>query len=729
MASFKQQLFRNVALFLLIPVAIVVSYSLVMSYVTEAKLANDSIAAQNRSLASVINGRLTKIQYSILALGSKKGFGELAYNILYSQYVDKSLRSFVQQHPLVNAAFIVDKEGFVLEGYPLSTLAIRSQSLTQEVEQRLANTVDVVLPDFQLVSENQLLGMYENLQQRSKDNLAFVFTLQRATNSLVSPMQNSAVLFVLLDKQGLVAPSDRQIDTPLWHALMQDDNTLINDLPNEFENASKIHSAIDLPLWVKRQPHKLSLNTYYQPSSYLKSIYLNIGMTFLALVAIFVVSLQFLRIWLNRMHAPLSNIVTASHNIAQGNYEPLTTKTQFIEFQQIYAAMNKMMTHIHQQIVELRQAREKAESSDKLKSQFLANMSHEIRTPMNGVLGILQVMQNQPLELKMANLLKTATQSSRNLLAILNDILDFSKIEANQLSLENVPFDLVELLDSSVAFVHTQAKQNNIQFELIVDEASKGGWLGDPMRVTQILQNLLSNALKFTEKGQIILSVFYNEAEQCLHFKVKDTGIGISDAKKMQLFSPFKQGDASTSRKYGGTGLGLAISYRLAKLMGGDLWVESDGQSGSTFEFYIKTESAETISKDDSKSQQHPDLTGIKILVAEDNKINQEVLGFMLEPTNAQVQFVENGQQAIEQYTAFSPDLIFMDVQMPVMDGIEATRLLREQGASIPIIVQTANVSSEDIAAYYAAGADGFIAKPTDIQDVNTVLWTHLVGN
>jgi signal transduction histidine kinase/ActR/RegA family two-component response regulator len=364
----------------------------------------------------------------------------------------------------------------------------------------------------------------------------------------------------------------------------------------------------------------------------------------------------------------------------------------------------------------------KAEEANAIKSQFLANMSHEIRTPMNGVLGVMQLLRLEQPNEKQISLIDTAIFSAEYLLKILNDILDFSKIEANKLDLENIEFELQPILNSIYSNVESDIIKKGITLNFINKTSKNALWTGDPTRFYQVLLNLITNSTKFTDTGEInvYISQRFVDGESYLSSEIVDTGIGMSTKEINNLFQNFTQADASITRKFGGTGLGLTIAKRLSILMGGSLTVTSNKGEGSKFIFMIKSKST-TSSSSEPKSIKIvsknlvPNWSNKRILIAEDNRINQKIICAMLEPTQAISCCVNNGKEAVKIAFEFSPDLVLMDIQMPEMDGITASIELRNRKFSKPIIAFTANVMKGDIEHYKKSGMNDHIPKPIDI--------------
>lgn len=376
-----------------------------------------------------------------------------------------------------------------------------------------------------------------------------------------------------------------------------------------------------------------------------------------------------------------------------------------------------------QQRYEIEHAKNKAEEASKAKSTFLATMSHEVRTPLNGILGMANLLRGTVLNPKQAGYVDTIRYSGDTLLAMLNDILDFSKMEAGKLKIEKLDFDLKRLIESVADLMHSRAREKNLEINISIDTNVPDYIHSDPTRLRQVLLNLVSNAIKFTENGSIEIKVSRGAgpvgktAE--LQFKVKDTGIGISEEAKANLFKEFTQADSSTSRKYGGTGLGLSICKQIVTLLDGNIGVNSQEGKGSTFWFEIPVE---VVSNHDfefisSQTASAENFTSANILLVDDNEINLKVGHDILEKYGHKVTTATNGEEALSIYETNSYDIILMDVQMPVMDGLEATRVIRARNddkANIPILALTANSLNGENQRCLAAGMNGHVGKPFD---------------
>jgi signal transduction histidine kinase/CheY-like chemotaxis protein len=429
----------------------------------------------------------------------------------------------------------------------------------------------------------------------------------------------------------------------------------------------------------------------------------------------------------SRVVRPIERIVDAAESIGTGTSDAkhLDEDHGAREFVALSRSINAMLTQIELQH-SLRADRDAAVEANRLKSEFLATMSHEIRTPMNGVLGMCELLQRTQLDPRQRHLSDTLLRSARSLLGILNDILDFSKIESGKLQLEAAPFSPQEVLNTAGAPFATAAQSKGLDLSIHVDSAVPSLLIGDALRLRQVLNNLLSNAVKFTKAGSIAVTCSVEQSDASnvkLRVVIRDSGIGIEPDALSRIFDAFAQAESSTTRRFGGTGLGLAIVRRLVDLMGGEVGVHSEPHRGSSFWFTLLLQRPAIASgllpmlTIDATGPRFSAQHTPKVLLAEDNVVNREVLSEMLEVIGCQVTAVENGEQAVAAVAGSTFDAILMDCQMPVMDGHAATAELRvlESASERPrsfIVALTADATTENHQRCLDAGMDAVLTKP-----------------
>ncbi len=399
--------------------------------------------------------------------------------------------------------------------------------------------------------------------------------------------------------------------------------------------------------------------------------------------------------------------------------------------------LNARLELLEKALGEERAARERAEDESRAKSELLATVSHEVRTPMGAIISMADLLLRTNLDERQFHYAETLEQSGRGLLALLNDILDHSKLDAGRVEVENIAFDLPELMQNVRSMLEVRAQEKGLQSSIELADNFPARLVGDPVRIRQILDNLIDNAVKFTDRGSVrVLAGYGHDGDELvLRFEVHDTGIGLDEKQMEHLFQPYEQADSSVSAKYGGTGLGLSIARQLAQLMSGDLGAESTPHLGSMFWFTIRvSEAAEAKPENIARPRQGRapaplgPLSG-HVLIVEDNEINQMLIAAYLDQFGLSHDTAVNGEEAVEMVQERTYDIVLMDIMMPVMDGIESTKQIRAlsgPAAKTRIIALTAHAMEGDRETYLAAGMDGYVSKPVRATDLFTALCDHL---
>jgi signal transduction histidine kinase/CheY-like chemotaxis protein len=441
-----------------------------------------------------------------------------------------------------------------------------------------------------------------------------------------------------------------------------------------------------------------------------------------AFFLMFLGSVFLIRFITMRLKRHIGKLSDFAQKTADGHLEERMSFSDLEEFNALSDHLNNLMENMGQ--------------LNKARSDFLSRMSHEIRTPINAITGMSQIARATNSPAKIQDCMVKIEESSRHLLGIINDIIDFSKLEANKLVFHNEIFSLKHDLDFISSLFSPKASATDIKFSIVEQGIQHDGLTADILRLNQVLINLLSNAFKFTAVGGIIsLSVeelFFMDGEAIYRFTIKDNGIGIESEQAKHLFTPFVQANTQIAGNYGGTGLGLVISKNIVELMGGEIELDTAPGRGSAFSFTIRVKAEESsgISTAELKKDINlPDFTGKRLLIVDDIEINREICSELLKETGIKMESAENGKVALEKFEKADTgyfDMIFMDMQMPVMDGCTATEKIRHSekpdAQKVKIIAMTANVMQEDVQKVYDSGMDGYIAKPIDISEVYQIM-------
>ena len=561
----------------------------------------------------------------------------------------------------------------------------------------------------------------QSYKEKILDNLSRIAA--GSSDSIIEKQQKLLEKFYKFNYDYLIQSINTEENTPPDSSLVETQRQLYEEVSTLFKQQDKLH---EMKLTHSLASIQEDTESFFTHSIWFSALLL-VFLLYFTLMMYFDIKRRF-----NKVHNALDNLKNE-----QPDFNQKIHSERDDEIGKIVNGFSILQEKLHKDYKHQLLLKEKAEESAKLKSLFLANMSHEIRTPMNGIIGMSYLALQTKLTRKQRRYLQKIDTSAKNLLRIINDILDLSKIESGKLTLDKLEFNLFQVIEEAMDLVQLSAKNKGLSLKTHYTTQMPNILYGDPLRLSQVLTNLLSNAVKFTEKGEVCLEVAQVASER-FRFIVKDTGIGIKPEEKSRLFEPFSQADGGTTRNYGGTGLGLAIVKELVGLMKGEISVESEYGKGSSFVFEITLKPiAEEIELSEDKqpllqwnqrvAQKGLELLrGKHILLADDNEVNQEIVLGLLRESEIKVDIASDGQEAFEKSQEIDYDAILMDIQMPIMDGLEATRRIRKHNKKIPIIALTANAMREDISLSLDSGMNDHLVKPIDVDKLYTVLIQYL---
>lgn len=627
--KFKDYVRNRTMVISLLPFLAVSVYFTYNFYHSTISLAKESHRLRTANIAGEIKQLLYYMSINSAHLAESKSIREVSVDIVYSQIALGELQAYSETHPELTSILISDRFGYIVDGFPVQSLALNPRT-TSQITRHIVNRDSKNKEPALFFATNQQLD-YKNRLKLNLQNLGFFILaspLVINTESLIHPQDVSGALLTIIAVDNLIDKVSSGQDST-W---ISEDVVLIAgkqkiydkknqplDPKNTISSVTNVISALDY----LGHETSIKLITSDSKSALLKSVNKNILITLLTMAGLTLFVLILIRKITASFSGPLAQVVSSAHAFSHEHYNKIEIESEFEEFQDINHALNVMADTIQDQFTTLDQQRNRAESSERSKSEFLANMSHEIRTPINGVIGMIRLLEKTELNENQRQKIQLAKNSAHSLLDIINDILDFSKIEANKLEIENIEFNIIDLISNTTLGLGIKAHEKNIELILDLSDIQHQNIVSDPARIRQILVNLVGNAIKFTPIGEIVISantLEIDDAHTALTINVQDSGIGIPEDNQAKLFDAFTQEDASTTRRFGGTGLGLSITKKLCKLLSGDIHVKSTIGKGSTFTVTLELNTASNPVPSNRINRGIPFLSGKDFLIYHPNK-------------------------------------------------------------------------------------------------------------
>ncbi len=718
----------------IIPLLLVATYFGYNYQESTLEQADLSLSWQTRNISTEVKQEIFAQSNLISRVAKSKSISSVPVEIIYATIALETLQAFIHDNPLYSAVLIVDSDGYIVEGYPIKSLNMKSESLEKINHFIVTNSgMESISIPFVIYDDPGFLPINEESQSNTYIMIATPLMVKR--DSFISPYQITGTLFAIISLETLVQHLDEK------NIFGENDHFSFKHGDTEFFTNSDISidssfiiksAAIDSVRGKNLEFKDLAVEIHKPRDLFLADVHESIYTVVSSLVIIIIVIFLLARRIYHNINNPLSKIVALSDQLESGEYDIHREHLEFEEFDTINRSMVKMASTIKDQFKSLIEEKRKAESSEQLKSEFLANMSHEIRTPINGIIGMINLLVKTQLDSSQRHKLLLAKGSAESLLTLINDILDFSKIEAEKLDLDEFEFDLTDMMGNFAEAMAVRAKDKGLELILDIADIEHSPVVGDASRLRQILTNIVGNAIKFTDSGDIYVKaslLLRDDGRYEFFCQVKDSGIGISEEQQSTLFQSFQQADSSTTRKFGGTGLGLSISKRLAEMMDGTVSCQSEEEKGSTF-----TISAVLKPSDNTRAISPPPyIYQQNVLVVDDNNLSATAIARQLARWGANTLKAKNLSH-VEKHLVDAAindraiDLLFIDEEIYGMDALAFSKELRldPRLSSLKVILMTNILKNYSDAVLYEHGINFVFPKPVTLFDFHDAIHNTL---
>lgn len=721
--------------FVLVPFTLASVFLSYRHHQSMEEIGRDAMQQAAHFRLSVFEQRMHEISFDLYRLASTQGISTFEHTSGQSQHVDKALESFQQQHSEVMGVFLMHPRDGITSAAPKDFYRVNSPKIETYNQQYAAVKTSKMRPELHLVSRGQLSNVIEAPEQH-KYLLLLSVPILSFTESIVEPVSVQAVLWTLLDVGLLMSIDPIAVDNNSVSVRLWGGDTLLYTAGNYQTNPKAwASSLVTHDYFLKGEP--LRVEEFQSPRSILGDTTSTVWQSALLLLGLWVIAVAVVRTIERKLQEPLEALLRDTEMISEGIYNEPSNGSEFEEFDRVLTHLDRMAATIDIQMRSMAQARDQAQASELQKTRFFSDVSHELRAPLNGMQAILDLLESQEsLSPRQSEYIASAKQACHLMQQSLDRSLDFAKMEHGGVQLINMPFIPADCIEGAVAGMKANAERKGLLLDIrLADELNKT-WFGDPARLHQLVFNVISNAIKFTDVGTVSVHGYLEETQQkyTLNVSVRDTGQGIHTDQQKFIFERFWQGDHPSNRQAMGSGLGLFIARHIVEAMRGHISLKSVvgvgtevniviplTQVGRSEAFGRRDEDSRALHEDFS-SKDVPSFKHRHITIVEDDQLSLELLQFMLELTEAQIMAFREGESLLAYLKEGKTDLILMDFSLPVMTGLDTLKAIRAMGNDVPVVIQSGNVNDEDIQALMALGTSRVMEKPIDALDLYSTI-------